>query len=611
VVLITALVLGAAGAVATPARAAVPDERLDRIVYSSDRGAGFDLWAANVDGTDQVRLTTDPADDTQPDVSPDGDQIVFVRGAVRGSTPTYGYLWVMDADGSDAHRLLDNPVDTEFRPDFSPDGSKILYSRFAGVVAAPNELWMANADGTGEPEQVAISASFGSWSPDGTMVVHNRINLPDIQIGVTRLGVSGSVPLTSPPGNNVAPQWSPDGTRIVFTSYRNGDGEVWVMNADGSDQHVVAASPGKDGLATWSPDSNRIAFGSSRHTPCPPTLTELCPHQLFTMRSDGSDLRLVADNAISDMWPSYFPRSRPADRITFSSNREGSYDIYTSERDGSEPIRVTSDELDDIDPDASPDGTQIAFTRGLTSTPQSEGADIYVVNVDGTGERPLVDDPATKDFAPDWSPNGDRVLLSRQPTWVPGGGGAPLPASGLWVVGIDGTGLTQLTDQGTTGSWSPDGTRIVFSTWRSGLLEVWTMNADGTNQERLTDLQGFSPTWSPDGRSIAFSIITLPSTGEIHVWDLATRTVRKVTEHAGTVDRFPSWSPNSKSVIYASSRDDTPCGATSLATCRHQLYETHLARGTERRVATSSASDGFPSYIMARSHRQAHRPSGR
>lgn len=598
--LAAALVAGLPGLALGPTATAVADEPLDRIVYSSDRGGGFDLWTANVDGTDQTRLTTDPADDTQPDVSPDGNRIAFVRGVVRGSTPTQGYLWVMDADGSDARRLLDDPIATEFRPEFSPDASKILYSRFDGVVTAPNELWVVNADGSGAPERVAVNASFGSWSPDGTMVVHNLINLPNTQIGVTHLDGSGSVTLTSQPGRNVAPQWSPDGTRIVFTSYRNGDGEVWVMNSDGTDQHVVAASVGKDGLATWSPDSQRIAFGSSRHTPCPPSLTELCPHQIWTIAADGSDLRLMADNAVSDMWPTYVPRQDAHDeteRILYSSNRAGTYDIYTASPDGDEMFQVTSSTLDDIDPDASPDGHRIAFARGLTSIPQSEGGDIYVVDVDGTDERPLFTDPTTKDFAPDWSPDGERILFSRQPVWVSGGGGAPLPPSSLWVVNADGSGLIELTDAGTTGSWSPDGTRIVFSTWRSGSLELWTMHGDGSNEQRLTTRAGFSPTWSPDGRFIAFSIVTLPSTGEIHVLDLDTGDVWKVTDHPGKLDRFPSWSPDGRSVIYASSRDDVPCGSSSLAACRHQLYETDLTTGAERRVMTSVGSDGFPSYI--------------
>lgn len=287
------------------------NRRLDRLVYASTREGNTDLWAANTDGTDQRRLTSDPQQDLFPDVSPDGGTIVFTRGFTSGSVPHVGQLWIMNADGTDERPLfteeMSEPPTAEYRPDFSPDGGTILFTRHAGGVA--QDLWIVKSDGTGL-KRVVDNATYGHWGPDGRTIVYASDRGEGLEIFVQSLPAGVARPITSSNGVNVAPQWSPDGARIVFTSTRNGKGEVWIMNADGSDQHVVVTSQGRDGFATWSPDSRRIAFASTRHTPCPPQLAELCPHQIYTISADGTDLRRVAENAVYDIHAGYFPRGR-------------------------------------------------------------------------------------------------------------------------------------------------------------------------------------------------------------------------------------------------------------------------------------------------------------
>ena len=304
--LLLAMLTVAALVVATPSSAA-QRKRVDRIAFTSTRSGNADVWAAGVDGSDQRRLTTDPLHDVQPDISSDGRWVVFARGLSLTSVPQSADLWIMRSDGTEARPLVADPATTEFRPDFSRDGRQVLFSRADGS-GTVHELWTLDLE-TKALRRVAANANYGSWAPDGRRIVLLDNPVGGGQIAVLDLASGVRRRLTSE-GGNVAPQWSPDGSRIVFTSFRRGDGEVWVMDADGSDQHVVAASSGKDGLATWSPDSRYIAFGSTRDTPCPPQLTELCPHRTYVATANGDDPQAVPTTGTSDLYPVYFPRPR-------------------------------------------------------------------------------------------------------------------------------------------------------------------------------------------------------------------------------------------------------------------------------------------------------------
>jgi TolB protein len=120
----------------------------------------------------------------------------------------------------------------------------------------------------------------------------------------------------------------------------------------------------------------------------------------------------------------------------------------------------------------------------------------------------------------------------------------------VWTINVDGTRLTQLTDSPAyefDPSWSPDGARIAFRTERSGETEIWLMNADGTDQHRLT--AGLSPAWSPDGSLIAFAGPS-GTTGIITLVRPDGTGLRQLPHTEG--GEYPTWSPDGTRLAFNS-----------------------------------------------------------
>jgi Tol biopolymer transport system component len=160
----------------------------------------------------------------------------------------------------------------------------------------------------------------------------------------------------------------------------------------------------------------------------------------------------------------------------------------------------------------SPDGTRIAFEGWDSSDPSRTG--VYTARVDGTDlVRVTVSPGLPHDSALDYSPDGSQLVIYRAVRAEPD---FPIDLGGsLWVANVDGSDAYEL-DTGdvrpwSQADWSPDGSRILFSTerlQRSGAL--WTINPDGSGLRKLfEDPSGrfaIYPVWSPDGEKIMFSL---------------------------------------------------------------------------------------------------------
>ena len=293
---------------------------------------------------------------------------------------------------------------------------------------------------------------------------------------------------------------------------------------------TAAPAPTPAPTATPATPSGRIVFHSSRDG----------NYEIYVMNADGSDITRLTHNSVRDYGPSLSPDGR---RIAFQSWRDDNEDIYVMNADGSDVTRLTENEAADYGPIWSPDGRRIAFTSD-----RDGNGEIYVMNADGSGQTRLTDNPAA-DYAPSWSPDGQRIAF-----------GSYRDGEDIYVMNADGSGQTRLTDgpmPNGTPSWSPDGRRIAFESWRDWNWEIYVMNADGSGQTRLTDnpATDYAPIWLPDGRRIAFMSIVRDSNKDIYVMNADGSGQTRLTDNPAT-DGAPIWLPDGRLIAFESYRDE-------------------------------------------------------
>ncbi len=296
---------------------------------------------------------------------------------------------------------------------------------------------------------------------------------------------------------------------------------------------------GENAEAYFSFDGRRLIFQSTREgVRC---------DQIFTMNVDGSDVSMVSNGEGRTTCGYYLPDGRS---IVYASTHLGSrecpprpdfsrgyvwpiydtYDIFRADADGSNLVRLTDTPGYDAEATVGPDG-RIVFT-----SLRDGDMDIYSMNPDGSDVKRL-----TNRIGPD--------------------GGAFFSADGSQIVfrskeippGPERDGYQALLKDGL---------------WRPTDLEIFVMDADGSNLRQVTDLNGssFAPFFHPDGRRIIFSSNHHDPSGrnfDLYLINVDGSGLERVTYNE-TFDGFPMFSPDGKTLVFASNRDGRSPGETNV-----------------------------------------------
>ena len=282
--------------------------------------------------------------------------------------------------------------------------------------------------------------------------------------------------------------------------------------------------------------------------------------EIYVMDASGGNLRNLTNNPATDGWAAWSPNGV---HIAFTSDRDGNYGIYVMDAKGRGVRNLTRNPADDSSPDWSPDGKRIAF-----ESVRDDELNIFVMDSDGNNLQQLTSSdvvhegpfgdripPPTDNRMPKWSPLGDRIAFVSFRDWN----------YEIYVMDTDGGNPQRLTDNiiayESSPSWSPSGRHIAFSSNRDSEnpadlddkngFHIYVMDADGSNSRRLTDASGWDgvPFWSPDGESIAFTSNRMKEAQfDIYVMDIDGGNLRRLTDAASS-DFGMDWVPPGLSVL--------------------------------------------------------------
>lgn len=467
-----------------------PDGEL--LVYAAWDDGDADLFLRPVAGGLAQNLTAgSDADDVQPALSPDGQQIAF-RSDRDG-----GGLFITDLAGESMRRLTDRG----WNPAWSPDGEWIAFATEDAFTPLArygrSELWVVSV-ATGETRRLAAGdAVRPDWSPHGHRLAFWSNDEGRRDIFTVGLEGDEPVPVTDDDATDWDPAWSEDGSHLLFLSDRGGSASLWRVGIDE-----------RTGAVRGNPEPVTLGVG--------PTLAHLrtgCSGRcaVFSALEMLPQVRAVAwdPRAEPQAGPS-FPVTRGslgAEMPAISPDGEwvafklgGVGDIAVSRVDGSDLRKLTDDPYRDVWPRFSPDGETVAYASN-----RSGSLEIWSVDLEVGSPKRLTDLPGEMLNAPVWSPDGRSMLA----TSISARAAFRLnPRVGFGEQRLERLPQPDGDEYFLPWSWSPEGDRIAGfflppGPWPRGPKDMGIFSL-GTGRYRRLDVKGVDPCWLADGRRLLY-----------------------------------------------------------------------------------------------------------
>ncbi len=412
-----------------------------------------------------------------------------------------GSLWTIPVAGGAATRITDVFNDAR-QPAWSPDGRTIAFFAYRD---GGYDLWAVAPDGTRQRKLTfgAFDDREPAWSHDGTRIAFSSDRGDPLgsnyNIWVLELTTGAVRQLTTHVAEDSMPSWSPNDADISFVSTRDGERHVWAVPAAGGAERQIGSSQGRVDAASWGPGGQIV---------------------LHALEGGSSRLELggVAITGSENVFP-FRPSWASATEFFYTADGKirrrtvggaAFTDVPFTATLQATPARYTrvARDFDSraprkvlgvVRPVIAPDASKVAFAAV---------GDIWVMPIGGAAENLTKD--RFLDTDPAWSPDGTKLVYSSDK------GGALLQ---LWIRDLA-TGqdrqLTKLTTQPQGATWSPDGTRIAFfdvdGMWRRAPVSVVDVASGAVTRIHDSLFSPGTPTWSPDGRRVAVGMVSSYST---------------------------------------------------------------------------------------------------
>ena len=430
---------------------------------------GADIYVQPVDGEVPRQLTTDPRFEYRPAWSPDGQHIAYYSFDPDNLSDCG--IYVRPVDGGPARKMIDCDKARQRKLAWSPDGKWLAFE----VLDVPADTWrlhllsletLAHHPATVPGATDALDQNF-AFSPDSRRLLFFRLDPTSTEsrgdFFFTSIADTPTTPerLTHGIGWVLDFGWAYERDELVFFSLRDQKRGLWRMEINADTPELLITIPEIIGGVSVSPQGDHVAYVSWNYQ------ENLWRIPLPDEETPDPQCRVLIHSTRRDVAPQISPSGR---RLAFASNRTGFYELWVSDDDGRNQIKLTAMNTGVQSPRWSPDERFIAVHAD-----QGGQRDIYIIDTEGGPPRRLTHNRAD-DVLPNWSRDGRTIYFSSARSGV----------YELWKIPVEGGEAVQVThDGGFTSFEAWDGQSLFFS--KNAQPGLWQLDYDSGAITRLTD----------------------------------------------------------------------------------------------------------------------------
>jgi Tol biopolymer transport system component/DNA-binding winged helix-turn-helix (wHTH) protein len=458
-----------------------------------------------------------------------------------------------DAEASHVSTLVPDPASD---PAISPDGKSVAFRRNSYTPGGAG-IFVTSSEGNGVMQLTQHPGDCcPAWSPDGKQLAFTRIAADEYAIYVVSAkgGTPRKISHEDPRKKRGELAWTPDGNYIAFSGDSpNGGAQIFLVSVSDSSVRPLSEPQGqdRDWGPSFSPDGTQMAFVRTNGAGF--------PEEIYVMPANGGAARLLTYDRAAIMGPPTW--SSDGQSVIFASTRDGGPNLWQIPAAGGTAKRMEIASTRIWHPSVARLGEKMAAQKivgssGIYRVARAEGSDKWtqsiIASTNGRNEGPI------------FSPDGKRIAFMSDRSG----------SLEIWVSNRDGSAATQLTNVRGAGTprWSPDGLWIVFDTTGNGPHSLWVISAFGGTPRMLAKDQfdNVVGSWSHDGKWIYFSS---NRSGRDEIWKIPAEGggAKQVTSQGGFAALE---SPDATMLYYAKTRYDNT-----------ELWRVPTAGGTEMRVS--------------------------